>query len=162
MSCCGKSHLSRDAILNALNSGYNYREPSMVRLDLEARYKTDAPVRLTDVVNLTSGMFGFFLDCRFLGYTGVCPKGHKVDATNMNYDAIVVRYEPHGIRKAFGWHQDPSSAQRTDTGNLSVDSQRWHTVSLDSFERFLTSRPGLDSKCQAQIQNDLVTLRALF
>ncbi len=162
MSCCEANHLSRDSIVQALNTGYHYTQPPRLRLDLAARYGTDAPVRLAKEIDLTSGVLGFFLDCRFLGYVGECPMGHQVDATNRNFAAIAVQLATPGVLKAFGWFEDVASAVPTTVGNLSVDSQQWHTVSLESLEKYLISRSGLDPDCQECIRAQFVTLRSLF
>jgi hypothetical protein len=131
-------------------SGWDLADPERKKIDLVKRYGVDChPVRLT---NTASDQICFFLDCRFLGFTGRCEGGHDVNAMNTQYSPSLVKVENNKIVAAFEWLDDPQKGSMVPFRSLGRDSEMWHSINLDSFVEFLCSRNQLSENCKHEIK----------
>ena len=133
--------------------------PEVEKINLVARYEGEVhPVRLKPD---SSDQIAFFLDCRFLGFTGRCEGGHPVNPMNTQYKASLVRIQSGVIAATFEWSTNPEEGSLVVSTTLGSKSDLWHSISLESFVEFLCSRNNLSQSCKNEVEAQIqaITLK---
>ena len=153
---CDINHLSRPFLSRTFSRGWDIERPEREKINLVARYEGEVhPVRLQPD---SSDQIAFFLDCRFLGFTGRCEVGHPVNPMNTQYGASLVRIQSGIIAATFEWFTNPEEGSLVESTSLGSKSDLWHSISLESFVEFLCSRNNLSQSCKNEVEAQIQTI----
>jgi len=156
---CEPNHLSRSEIARAFSRGWDIERPEREKIDLVKRYGDDLhPVRLDEE---SPDQIAFFLDCRFLSFTGRCDGGHSVNPMNAQYGPSMVKIKNREIATAYEWFDNPDEGNLSSSTSLGPKSDLWHSISLESFIEFLCHRNGLSESCKNEVKSQIqaITLK---
>ena len=153
-------HLSKASIRAAFSRGWDIGLPERTKIDLPTRYGSDlSPSRL---ITNSPDQVAFFLDCRFLGFTGKCAGGHNVNPLYGQYGPALVKIQSGVIVARFEWSGNIKEGRIVAAGSLGSKSDLWHSISKESFITFLGRRNVINKECQREISDQIEAVELML